>query len=111
MIDFTPSEEQKLLVQTAHEFAEKEMRPVALEYDQKGEMPWDVIEKAHKLGLTSAYIPEKYGGGGMVGTLSWAMVMEELNWGCAGISTGLIGGGLAFLPIMYMGTEEQKERF
>ncbi|MFQ5908590.1 MAG: acyl-CoA dehydrogenase family protein [Thermoplasmata archaeon] len=111
MIDFTPSEEQKLLVQTAHEFAEKEMRPVALEYDQKGEMPWDVIEKAHKLGLTAAYIPEKYGGGGMVGTLSWSMVMEELNWGCAGIATGLIGGGLAFLPIMYMGTEEQKERF
>ncbi|MEE9164295.1 MAG: acyl-CoA dehydrogenase family protein, partial [Thermoplasmata archaeon] len=43
MIDFTPTEEQKLLVQTAHEFAEKEMRPVALEYDQKAEVPWDVI--------------------------------------------------------------------
>ncbi len=111
MIDFTPTEEQKLLVQTAHEFAEREMRPVALEFDQKAEVPWDVIAKAHKLGLTSAYIPEKYGGGGIVGTLSWAMVMEELNWGCAGMATGLIGGGLAVLPILYMGTEEQKERF
>ncbi|MCJ2531051.1 MAG: acyl-CoA dehydrogenase family protein [Candidatus Thermoplasmatota archaeon] len=111
MIDFAPSEEQKLLVQTAHEFAEREMRPVALEYDKKAEVPWDIIAKAHKLGLTNAYIPEKYGGGGMVGTLSWAMVMEELNWGCAGMATGLIGGGLAVLPILYMGTEEQKERF
>jgi len=36
--------------------------------------------------------------------------MEELNWGCAGIATGLIGAGLAYLPIIRMGSEQQKER-
>ncbi|MCJ2519647.1 MAG: acyl-CoA dehydrogenase family protein, partial [Candidatus Thermoplasmatota archaeon] len=111
MVDFSLTEEQKLLQQTAHEFAEKELRPIALECDRDGKMPWEVVQKAHKLGLDTAFIPEKYGGGGMTSTLSWAVVMEELNWGCAGIATGLIGGGLAVLPIMYMGTEEQKERF
>lgn len=111
MVDFSLREEQKLLQQTAHEFAEKELRPIAPECDRDGKMPWDVVQKAHKLGLDTAFIPEKYGGGGMTSTLSWAVVMEELNWGCAGIATGLIGGGLAVLPIMYMGTEEQKERF
>ncbi|MEE9236323.1 MAG: acyl-CoA dehydrogenase family protein [Thermoplasmata archaeon] len=111
MVDFSLTEEQKLLQQTAHEFAEKELRPIASECDRDGKMPWEVVQKAHKLGLDTAFIPEKYGGGGMTSTLSWAVVTEELNWGCAGIATGLIGGGLAVLPIMYMGTEEQKERF
>jgi len=37
--------------------------------------------------------------------------MEELNWGCAGIATGLLGAGLAYLPVIHMGTEEQKKRF
>ena len=37
--------------------------------------------------------------------------MEELNWGCAGMATGLIGAGLAYLPIIHMGTEDQKKRF
>lgn len=110
MIDFTLSEEQKLIQQTAHEFAEKEMRPVAEACDREAKLPWEVVEKAHKLGLTTAFIPEKYGGGGMTSTLTWSMVMEELNWGCAGIATSLIGGGLAVLPILYMGTDEQKER-
>src|SRR5712691_9003592 len=87
------------------------MRPVALEYDKKGEVPWDIIKKAHALGLDTAFIPEPYGGGGIRSTLTHTIVMEELNWGCAGIATGLIGAGLAYLPIIHMGTEEQKERF
>lgn len=111
MVSFELTEEQKLLQQTARDFAAKEMRPVAAEYDAKAEIPWEVVRKAHELGLTTAFIPEKYGGGGMTSTLSWALVMEELNWGCAGIATGLIGGGLAVLPILYMGTEEQRRQF
>ncbi len=111
MVDFELAEEQKLMVKTAHEFAEREMRPVALEYDKKGEMPWDIIKKAHKLGLDTAFIPDDYGGGGVTSTLTHVMVNEELNWGCAGMATGLIGAGLAYLPIIHMGTEAQKQRF
>ncbi len=111
MVDFELAEEQKLMQKTAHEFAEKEMRPIALEYDKKGVMPWDVVKKAHEIGLDTAFIPEAYGGGGITSTLTHCIVMEELNWGCAGIATGLLGAGLAYLPIIHMGTEEQKKRF
>ena len=111
MVDFELTEEQRLMQKTAHEFAEKEMRPIALEYDKKGEMPWGVVKKAHEIGLDTAFIPEEYGGGGINSTLTHCIVMEELNWGCAGIATGLLGAGLAYLPIIHMGTEDQKMRF
>jgi len=111
VVDFDLTEEQRLLQKTAREFAQREMRPVALEYDKKGEVPWDIIKKAHALGLDTAFIPEPYGGGGIGSTLTHVIVMEELNWGCAGMATGLIGAGLAYLPIIHMGTEDQKKRF
>jgi len=111
MVDFELTDEQRLMQKTAHEFAEREMRPVALEYDKKGTVPWDVIKKAHALGLDTAFIPEAYGGGGIDSTLTHVIVTEELNWGCAGMATGLIGAGLAYLPIIHMGTEDQKKRF
>src|SRR5438034_10622876 len=111
MVDFDLTDEQRLLQKTAHEFAEREMRPVALEYDKKGEVPWDIIKKAHALGLDTGFIPEAYGGGGIDSTLTHVIVTEELNWGCAGMATGLIGAGLAYLPIIHMGTEDQKKRF
>src|SRR5437899_905546 len=111
MVEFDLTDEQRLLQKTAHEFAEREMRPVALEYDKKGTVPWDVIKKAHALGLDTAFIPEAYGGGGIDSALTHVVVNEELNWGCAGMATGLIGAGLAYLPIIHMGTEDQKKRF
>jgi len=110
MVDFELTGEQKLMQKVAHEFAEREMRPVALDYDKKGTVPWDVVQKAHDIQLDTAFIPEAYGGGGVTSTLTHVVVMEELNWGCAGIATGLIGAGLAYLPIIHMGTEDQKKR-
>src|SRR3990172_1337234 len=111
MVDFELTEEQKLIRKTAREFAEREMRPVSLEYDRKGGIPWDVVRKAHEVGLDTAFLPAEYGGGGITSTLTHCLVNEELNWGCAGIATGLIGAGLAYLPIIHMGTPEQKGRF
>ena len=110
MVDFELTDEQKLMQKVAHEFAEREMRPVSLDYDKKGTVPWDVVQKAHDIQLDTAFIPEAYGGGGVTSTLTHVVVMEELNWGCAGIATGLIGAGLAYLPIIHMGTEDQKKR-
>src|SRR3990172_912727 len=111
MVDFELTEEQTLMQKTAHEFAAREMRPVSLDYDKKGEMAWDIVKKAHGLGLDTAFTPEAYGGGGIASVLTQVVVMEELNLGCAGMATGLIGAGLAYLPIIHMGTEDQKKRF
>src|SRR5437867_5381246 len=111
MVEFELTEEQLLMQKTAHTFAEREMRPISLEYDKKGVIPWHVVQKAHDIALDTAFLPEEYGGGGITSTLTHCDVNEELNWGCAGISTGLIGAGLAYLPTIHMGTGAQKGRF
>src|SRR2546427_12374534 len=110
MVEFDLTDEQRLLQKTANEFGEREMRRVALEYDKKGTVPLDIIQKAHAIGLDTAFIPEAYGGGGIDSALTHVIVNEELNWGCAGMATGLIGAGLGYLPDIHMGNEEQKKR-
>src|SRR5256885_9513541 len=110
MVEFDLTDEQRLLQKTAHEFAEREMRPVALEYDKKGTVPWDIIKKAHALGLDTAFIPKAYGGGGARFGLTHVVLKEELDRGCAGMATGLIGAGLAYLPIILLRTQEPNKR-
>ncbi|MFQ5343674.1 MAG: acyl-CoA dehydrogenase family protein [Anaerolineae bacterium] len=110
-MDFSLSEEQQMVRDWVHEFAEKEIRPVAAEYDEKEEMPWPVLNKAHELGITTLSIPEEYGGGGIDSVLTSILVGEELAWGCAGVGTAIGASGLAALPILLMGTEDQKARW
>jgi len=111
MIDFRLTEEQERIRRLAHEFAEREIRPVAAHYDETEEMPWPVLEKAARVGLTSFQYPEEYGGGGMTSALVACLVAEELAWGCLGIATAIAGAGLAAVPIMLAGTPEQKARY
>ncbi len=110
MVDFTLTDEQKALREMAHDFAEKEMRPVAWEYDRDGTWPEEVLRKAWELGLMNSHIPEEYGGPGasyMDGTL----IEEELGWGCSGIGTSIACNGLATAPIALGGSEETKREF
>lgn len=111
MIDFRLTEEQERIRRLAHEFAEREIRPVAAYYDEVEEMPWPVLEKAARIGLTSFQYPEEYGGGGMTSALVACLVAEELAWGCLGIATAIAGAGLAAVPIMLAGTPQQKARY
>lgn len=111
MIDFELTDEQKAAVQMAHEFAENELRPIAAEWDQKGEFPKDlVLGKATEAGLTTMAIPEEYGGGG-VDPITSALTSEELFWGCAGLATSIGANNLATAPILVAGTEEQKKKW
>jgi alkylation response protein AidB-like acyl-CoA dehydrogenase len=111
MIDFSLTDEQKQIRDWAHKFAEQEIRPVAQEYDEKEEMPWPVIEKAHEIGLMSYGIPGEYGGGGVTDAITHVLVTEELFWGCAGIATAIGASNLATVPILLMGNEEQKRKW
>lgn len=111
MVDFALTDEQLTFQRLAHDFAEKEIRPVAAQYDESEEFPWEIVKKAAKMGLTSFYFPEKYGGGGVEDRITEFVVAEELAWGCAGIATCILGTGLAAAGIMGMGTEEQKEKW
>ncbi|MBI3243030.1 MAG: acyl-CoA dehydrogenase family protein [Chloroflexi bacterium] len=111
MIGFTLTDEQREFRDMAHKFAEKTIRPVAAEADEKEEVPWDVLEKAHQAGLITYSFPEKYGGGGVDSVLTKALVDEEIFWGCAGIATIIGGAALAATPILIGGTEAQKEKY
>ncbi len=110
MIDFTLTDDQIALQEMAREFAEKEMRPKASEYDQGHEFPEDVMRKAFEVGFLSCTIPSEYGGGGL-GELETAIISEELSWGCAGMYTTMMANSLAFTPIFLFGTEDQKKEF
>lgn len=109
-IGFSLSDEQKMLQQLARDFARNEIAPVAEHYDKKHEYPWPVVRKAQEMGLTASNIPEAYGGLGL-SLVDEVIVHEELAWGCSGISTALAINGLAILPILIAGNEEQKEEY
>jgi alkylation response protein AidB-like acyl-CoA dehydrogenase len=110
-LDFSLTQEQEEIRQLAHEFAEKEIRPVAARYDESEDFPYDVVRKAHSVGLTpAAFIPEEYGGQGF-DHLTGLVVAEELHWGCAGIAVSISSPGLAIAGIMAMGSDEQKRRW
>jgi len=104
-------EMERELVALAHEFAEKEIRPVAAAYDQSEEYPWDVLHKAADVGLTSYCFPEEYGGGGIHNLLVSARIHEELGWGDAGIAEVIDTNSFSTGPILSMGSEEQKQRW
>ncbi len=110
MVDFRLSEEQEAVRKLARDFALKEMRPVAREYDEKEEFPWPIVRKAHEIGLLNSVIPEEYGGVG-ADRLTECLIAEELFYGCAGMGTSLMANNLGLTPIVIAGTEEQKERF
>ncbi len=107
---FDLSEEQRQFQELAHEFAEKEIRPVAPDYDEREEFPWEVIQKAHALGLMTYGFPEEYGGTG-ASALTQTVVTEEMSWGCAGIATALGGTGLCATPIVLAGNDAQKKKY
>src|SRR2546423_7314731 len=110
MVDFTLTDEQKALREMAHDFAVKEIRPVAWDYDRDGTWPQDIIEKAWEVGLMNSHIPEEYGGAG-AGFLDGCLIEEELSWGCSGIQTTLACNGLATAPVVIGGSEEIKREY
>jgi acyl-CoA dehydrogenase len=110
LVDLTLTDEQKDLRELAHNFAEKEIRPVAWEYDRDAVWPLQIIEKAHEVGLMNTHVPEEYGGPGL-GYFESCLIEEELGWGCSGIATSLICNGLATVPLLLGGSEEVKREF
>ncbi len=110
MVDFTLTDEQKDLRELAHSFAEREIRPVAWDYDRDGTWPQEIINKAWNVGLMNVHIPEVYGGPGL-DMLSGCVIEEELGWGCSGIGTTLMANGLASAPVLIGGSEEIKREY
>jgi acyl-CoA dehydrogenase len=110
VVDLSLTDEQKDLRELAHDFAEKEIRSVAWEYDRDSVWPQEIIEKAWEVGLMNTHIPEEYGGPGL-DYVSGCLIEEELGWGCSGIGTSLACNGLATAPVALGGSEDIKKKY
>jgi acyl-CoA dehydrogenase len=110
MVGFNLTEEQENMREMAHDFAEKEMRPVAWEYDKDGTWPEPIIRKAWELGLMNSHLPAEYGGAG-ASYLDGCVIAEELGWGCAAIGTTLGANELATRPVLLGGSERIKASY
>lgn len=104
-MDFSLSEEHIELQKWVHEFAEREIRPVAAYYDETEEFPWPVLKKAAEAGLYSIdiYLQAHQDPTG----LTLPIILEEAFWGCAGIGLALFGTGLPLSAVAAAGTPEQ----
>ncbi|MBT9172665.1 MAG: Acyl-CoA dehydrogenase [Syntrophomonadaceae bacterium] len=106
---FTLTAEQATIQRMARDFAEKEIMPVAAEYDEQEKFPFVVLQKMWETGLVNYSVPEELGGAGL-DTFTSCLVTEELGRACAGIATTASANSLAFYPILLAGTEEQQKR-
>jgi acyl-CoA dehydrogenase len=110
VVDFNLTDEQKDVRELAHDFAEREIRPVAWELDRDSTFPHEIVQKAWEVGLMNSHIPEQYGGPGL-DYLTGCLIEEELGWGCSGIGTTLMCNGLATAPVALGGSDEVKKEY
>jgi acyl-CoA dehydrogenase len=110
MLDFRLTEQQRNIRDLAHDFAEKEIRPVAWDYDRDATWPREIIETAWEVGLMNSGLPEQYGGAG-ASYLDGVLIGEELAWGCAAIGTTLGTNELAAAPVLLGGSEKIKAKY
>jgi acyl-CoA dehydrogenase len=109
-MEFSLSEEQQALAQTAREFTRANIIPRAAHYDETGEFPREIFTKGFATGLMNIEIPEAYGGlGGSC--LDNCLVQEEVAYGCSGMNTSLAANSLGATPLLVAGSEDQKRHY
>ena len=109
IIEFT--DEQQMIRDLARDFADNEIKPIAVEIDREGRFPAELVKKMGELGFMGIFVPEQYGGSGM-DTLTYVLALEEVCRACA--STGVImsvNNSLVCEPIYRFGNEEQREKY
>ena len=109
-LNFAISDDSRELIDVAERFAREEMIPKAKYHDETGEYPWDIVKKAHSLGLMNPHIPQEYGGLDLKSVDAVQMV-EKLAYGCSGIVQAIDANNLASMPIILAGNHEQKKKY
>ena len=104
------TEEQKVFRRQVRRLAEEKIAPRAVERDEKGEFPWDVIEEFRRNGIFSVFFPAAYGGLES-GLLTCCLVVEEVGRASGTCGVILCGHNVGSLPIIRAGNEEQKNKY
>ena len=110
-MNFELTEEQNLIRETVRDFAEREIKPVAKDLDEKSEFSHDLTKKMGELGIFGMYLPEKYGGQGL-DYLSYVIAVEEIaRIDSSQAATLAAHNSLGIGPLYYYGSEEQKMKY
>lgn len=108
-MNFELNDEQRMIRDTAREFARREIAPIAARCDAEATFPMPVFARAREVGLVNMTVPAEFGGSGW-GACELVLVTEELAWGCAGI-TGALGINAIVADVFHCaGSKEQKKR-
>ena len=110
-MDFKLTEQQQLIQNMTRNFAEEELKPIVVDYDERGEFPLDAYKKMGEMGLIGLPYPKEYGGSGG-DYLSYALAVEEISKisGAMGISYSVVTS-LCSGAIYSFATEEQKKKY
>lgn len=109
-MDFTLSEEQEMYRQSLRAFVERDIMPVAREWEATDRYPTEIIETMKQMGLFGLTVPEEYGGLA-ADAVSFALTFEEISRGWMGVAGTIGSHSLACWMIANHGTEEQKQRY
>jgi alkylation response protein AidB-like acyl-CoA dehydrogenase len=110
-MDFSQNENQKMITQICRDFAEKEIRPHVMEWDEAQHLPRELFNKMGELGLLSVYVPEAYGGSGFT-YFEYVTAIVEITKVCSSIGLSMAAhNSLCTGHIYYHGTEEQKKKY
>jgi alkylation response protein AidB-like acyl-CoA dehydrogenase len=110
-MDFRLNEEQELLRRTVREFAETEIGPHVMEWDEAQQFPMELLPKLASLGLTGVTYPEEFGGAGM-STVDYCICIEEIARVCPAIALSVAAhNGLCTAHISMFGNDAQKQQY
>ncbi|SMO74562.1 acyl-CoA dehydrogenase [Solitalea koreensis] len=110
-VDFFISENLRMVKETARDFAEKNIRPHVMEWDESQYFPIETFKKLGELGMMGVLVPEEYGGAGL-GYFEYVAIIEEIAKVCGSVGLSLAAhNSLCTGHILYFGNEEQKKRW
>jgi len=107
---FDLTEAQALVRNTARDYAQKTLAPIAAQLDREARFPREQLAELAELGLMGVNVPEQYGGAA-AGAVAYALAMMEIAQGCASTAVTMAVNNLVAETIVRFGTEEQKKRY
>ncbi len=109
-MDYFLNEDQVMIRDLIRQIAEEKVVPVRHELDEKEEFPWEIMKVLAQSDIFGLFIPEEYGGIGK-GCLELCIAVEELSRACLGVSTSYAANALGTYPILFFGSDDQKNKY
>src|SRR5436305_2010143 len=107
---FDLTEAQALVRNTARDYAQKTLAPIAARIDRESRFPREQLAELAELGLMGVNVPEEYGGAA-AGAVAYSLAMMEIAQGCASTSVAMAVNNMVAETIVKFGTDAQKQRY